>query len=170
MFEEDWWQREKQFFLFIFGFSPELSIPTATTSCQVIIIFHLGHCSHLHTGLSDSILVLSSSSPFSTLYPEWHFKSIKLVTPCLCLKLSGSLWQKPTSLALEGIHICYSGLTSHPAIGPLPLTAPSALLFTQILYLPKPNLVNFLRDAYLSHCLYTCLPGIASNLPMGWNA
>lgn len=89
--------------LYFWEFYPQLSIPTATTSCQVAIVSHLGHCSHLHTGLPDSIFAPSASSQFSTLHPEWPFTNTKLAF--LYLKFFRSPVTKAKLLSTRG-HSC----------------------------------------------------------------
>lgn len=99
------------------------------------------------------------------------WKTSKLPRPCLCLKFSRPPLTKDKLLITWGYLWLLLSLISHPSMGSWPPTAllpPTHTIHT--LYLSKPKHVNFLSDAYLSHCLHAYLFGTASNLPLRWNA
>lgn len=145
-----WLQREN-----IFVFYPELSITFAATSCQVVVISHLGHCSHLHTSLPDSTLVPSASNSLFTLCLEWHFQSINLAMVCLCLKFFRPPVTKAKLLNTRGHSCVWLSFISHPR---LPPTFSPPHLHVPCIYQNQP-----------CKCPYWCLSVSLSSCLSAWN-
>lgn len=136
-----------------------LSLTWATTATSILVTLDL------------LLLYLHSVHPLPCIpYDLW--KTSKLARSCLCLKFSRPPLTKAKLLITWGYLWLLFSLISHSSMGFCPPTASLSphTHTTHTLYLPKPKHVNFLRDAYLPHCLHDYLFGTASNLPLRWNA
>ena len=124
---------------FILGLYTELSIPTATTSWQIIIV-SLGHCSPSTGFPGGSTLDPHASAPFSTQHPERPLKNTKLLWFSFCLKFFRPLWWKPSSKHTQALYLLF-GLIPHCPLGSLPPTV-----------YPTPSTYTYLTSIKTKSC------------------